>query len=529
MKSIVNRFVLVFRLVLLVFAVGLVGACTCRGKDGGAPAAETSAKPGEPRRGGVLTLASAYEVTTFDPILAGTTGNTVRTVEHMYGRLVRNAKDGLMVEPELAESWEISPDGLVYTFHLRPNLEFSDGSKLASNDVRFSIERAAKDPQSFQKVLYPPEFVIETPDDRTVVIKLPSSHASLLPVLAFVSASIVPEEYLKRVGPQKFNQEPVTSGAFVLVEWKQGQRTILRRNPHYWDVPRPYVDEIHVLEIPDELTRQLKLQAGEIDMIDEVQPQQLGSFQDVPHIRLHKVLTFTGMYLVLNPRRPEFKDKKVRQAMSLAIDRNEIVQVALSGMGAPSKSYLPGLLYSSNEPMEHDVEKAKRLVSECGYPNGMTLRLVIGPGSDLSATAVVLKKQLEPIGIRVDIAQMQVAEALANVKADEYELNISGALADSFDPVEFTHFNLTSAGYIGPLYGYKNDEIDALALKAEAENDPIKRAADYRKLEQLAIDVGPHIPLYVKTLVSAARDNVHDVAMLRTSEQHRLWEIWKSP
>jgi peptide/nickel transport system substrate-binding protein len=466
-------------------------------------------------------------VTTFDPILVDSNGNTVRTVEHMFSRLVRNAKDGLKVEPELAESWEISPDGLVYTFHLRPNLKFSDGSKLLASDVRFSIERAAK--ESFQKVLYPPEFVIETPDDRTVVIKLPSPHASLLPVLAFVSACIVPEQYLKRVGQKKFNQEPVTSGAFVLAEWKQGERTVLRRNPHYWDVPRPYVDEIHVLEMPDELTRQLKLQAGEIDMIDDVQPQQLGSFKDAANIRLHEVLSFTGMYLMLNPRRPEVQDRKVRQAMSLAIDRNEIVQVALSGMGAPSKSYLPGLLYSSTEPMEHDVEKAKRLISESGYPNGLTFRLLIAPGSESSATAVVLKKQLEPIGIRVDIAQLQLAEAVAKVKADEYELAIEGALADSFDPVEFTHFNLTSEGYAGFRYGYKNDEIDALALKAEAENDPIKRAADYRKLEQLANEVGPHIPLYVKTYISAARDNVHDVTMLRTSEQHRLWEIWKSP
>lgn len=528
MKAAVVHLATTLRIALIGLAVCLAGACTCRGKDEGVPSLETSDKAGEPKRGGVLTMAT-HSVVTFDPIVGGPNVNTLRTVEHVFSRLVRTAKDGLSVEPELAEAWEISADGLGYTFHLRPNLKFSDGSPLRASDVRFSLMRAAQDPRSEQKALFPTDFAIETPDDRTVVLKLKSPHASLLAVLAVVGACVVPEEYFKRVGPEKFAQGPIGSGAFVVAEWKRGDRTVLRRNPHYWDAPRPYLDEIRLLDMPDELTRQLKLQAGEIDMIDEVYPQQVASLRSTPGIRLHKALGFVSQYLSLNPRRPELQARKVRQAISLAIDRSQIIRIAFSGHGEPSTSYLPGLLYSSKEPFEHDVEKAKRLLSESGHPNGLTLRLVIGSFPPAVSTAIVLQQQLELAGIRIDLSQLQYPELTARIKADEYELSIDGSLADSFDPVEYTMYNLTNAGYAGGRYGYKNDEIDALALKAEAENEPVQRAADYRKLEQLAIDVGPHIPLVIRMFISATRENVHDVTMLRTSESHRLWEIWKSP
>src|SRR5262249_15128117 len=156
------------------------------------------------------------------------------TLAHVFSRLVRTAKDGRSIEPDLAQSWELSADGRVYTFHLRPGLQFSDGSPLRSSDVRFSFTRAAKDPKNPHQPLLP-RFSIETPDDQTVILKLAAPHAPLLAMLTFCSMSVLPAAYVERVGEQGLSAAPIGSGPFVVARWRPGDRLILKRNPRYWD------------------------------------------------------------------------------------------------------------------------------------------------------------------------------------------------------------------------------------------------------------------------------------------------------
>jgi peptide/nickel transport system substrate-binding protein len=471
---------------------------------------------------------AAADPSTFDPILATEDGATTMIVMHLSGRLVRTGKDGRSVEPDLAESWDVSADGRVYTFHLRPDLKFSDGSPLRPSDVKFSIERAAKDPLSTQRPLYPPQFEISTPDDRTVVLTLPGPHASLLAVLALVSGCIVPEAHFKQVGPQGFVEAPVGAGPFLLAEWKRQDRVVLRRNPHYWDPHHPYLDEVRMLVLQDEMTEVLKLQAGEVDMA-WVPANQVETLRRAPNVSVQVMPMFNLGYLRLNRRRPELNDAKVRQALYWAVDRKALVQTVLFGMGEVPTSYMPRVLYSGTEPLGHDPAKARELLSESAYPSGFSGRLLIRSDEIFRHTAVAVQSQLGALGIRLEIRQVEPAQHFDAMRKGDWDMSVNIVSADSFDPVEWTLWNVVSTGFGATAAGYKNEEVDTLATKAQAENDPIQRAALYRTLEKVVRDDGPYVPLLIPSAVIATRQDVFDFTLLPNTDTYRLWDVWKSP
>ena len=243
---------------------------------------------------GVLKIAHEQDVTTFDPILTIQNAD-IWVMDNMNAGLVRVTNDGTGLEPDLAESWTVSPDAKTYTFKLRDGLKFSDGSPLTAQDVKFSLERLRDQKDSVMGSMYKVAQKIDAPDDQTVVITLSEPSAPFLSTLAMFAASVVPQKVVTAKAAD-FGNSPVGAGAFKLKEWKRGDRVILERNANYWQNDRVKLDGVEWLYIANDNTRVLKLQAGEVDAILFVPFNQIDSLGKDPERR------YTSRSL--EPRRP---------------------------------------------------------------------------------------------------------------------------------------------------------------------------------------------------------------------------------
>lgn len=511
----------------VVVVLGILAAsCTCSGGKSGERAGEGD--PGEPRRGGVVTMATFQIADNFDPV--GLSYNpSIWAMLNVYDQLVRTGKDGQSVEPDLAESWETSDDGRVYTFHLRPSLKFSDGSDLRASDVRFSLTRLVTEGKSAWGFLFPP-LEIEAPDDRTVVIKLQAPWAPLLADLALFAASIIPESYYKKAGKEGFGGAPIGSGPFVVAEWRKGERIVFRRNPHHWDARHPYLDEVRLVQIEDANTRMLKIQAGEIDIADEVPFNQVDAVGRARGVKVQIAPIQRVDLLFLNQRSPRLKDMKIRQAIGWGIDREAIIKAVLFGHGKVPTSFLPPMLYTDMEapPFRRDVEKARALLAESSSPGGASATLLI-PGGDLSRqVATLIQSQLEPVGIHIEIQQQEIATLSARVRAGDYDMRINNETSDIVDPSQMVASNAVGTlGLTAATVGYDNPKVNALAAEAQAERDARRRGEIYREIQRIVREDAPYAPLFWPPARTAVREGVHGFAILPTAN-FRLWEVWRS-
>lgn len=514
------------KLLAAVLVLALVAtSCSCRRDRGGERAPEGDA--GAPRRGGVVTMAASL-ADNFDPV--GLSYNpSIWAMLNVYDQLVRTGEDGQSVEPDLAESWDISPDGRVYTFHLRPGLKFSDGSELRASDVRFSLTRLVTEGKSSWGFLFPP-LEIEAPDDRTVVIQLKEPWAPLLADLALFAASVIPEGHFNKVGREGFGKAPIGSGPFVLAEWKKGERIVFKRNPHHWDARHPYLDEVRLVPIEDANTRMLKIQAGEIDIAMGVPFSQVDALGRAPGVAVQLAPVQKVDLLFLNLRSPKLQDRKVRQAIGWGIDREALIRGVLFGHGKVPTSFLPPMLHTDSEapPFGRDVGKARALLAESGAPEGFSLRLVISASDHERQLATLIKSQLDPVGIRVEIQQYELTALRARVREGDFDMRLDAETSDIADPSQMVAtMGVGTLGLTAASVGYDNPRVNELAAEAQAEKDPRRRGEIYREIQRIVREDAPYVPLFWPLSATAVREGVHGFAILPTAN-YRLWEVWRS-
>lgn len=233
---------------------------------------------------GVLTIGRREDGTTFDPI------KTAQNVDfwcfsNVYDVLVRVDKSGTKLEPGIAESWEASADGLVYTFKIR-DAKFSDGSPITAKDAVFTLTRIRDNPGSLWSDLYKIIKTAEAKDDRTMVVTLSQPSAPFLASLAMPGASVLSEKAVTAAGEEAYGEKPTaTSGAFTVEEWKRGEKVVLKKNPNFWQADRVQLDGVEWISVPDDNTRMLKVQAGELDAAIFVPFSQLAELKKIPTCR----------------------------------------------------------------------------------------------------------------------------------------------------------------------------------------------------------------------------------------------------
>jgi peptide/nickel transport system substrate-binding protein len=463
---------------------------------------------------GPLRIGYNAEVLTLDPIKT-VFGSDILVQGMMYARLLRANADRTQVGPGLAKEWEISPDGLVYTFRLTA-AQFSDGSPITAEDVAFSWNRMRFQKDSAYNAPFQPLKKIEARDPTTVVMTLDRKFTPFLTLTEIWNTGIVPKAAVQRMGNDAFAKAPVTSGPFKFVEWKPGDRVVLARNEHYYRQGLPHFDGVEFRTVTDDNTRVSMLQAGELDLCMGVPAARMAELKSAG-FRADPEPSSVTYDMLINHSVEPFKNRDYRQAVSYGIDRTAIAQAVTLGLGAPASSVMsPSLDHfdKSLKVIARDVEKAKSLLVTSGK-TGTGFELIINAGiADEEKAATLIQAQLADVGIPVTIAKIDSSQAWSRLLEGNYQAEMNWWYNETRDPDNALRWAVWGIGDNKSYYTrYNNDEVNKLIDQASGEVDPQKRDALYAKIQEIAVEEVAQVALYHPSWYNAYSPKVKDLIL----------------
>ncbi len=447
----------------------------------------------------VLRMARNQEPGVFIPWLIDD-NTALFTMGNVYDGLLRVTKDGSGVEPALATSWETSPDGLTWTFQLRPGVMFSDGTPLTSNDVKVSLDLARGGNRSVWKDNYKAIKEIDTPDPMTVSIVLNEPHAPLLSELAMFPAWVMQADMASATDQPGYDDTQAWAskgtGAYYTTSWKKGDPVILHRNPYYWK-STPSIDEVDMEFVPDDNTRILKLQGGEDDVIDFVPFSQIDALNSFPGLHAQDFPIQQTTFIMLNVTMPPLDDVNVRQALNYATDKNAIIQSVFFNQAQPMNAPIPNGTYVDKDSpgYPYDLAKAQSLMAQSSAPNGFNLPMVVpNNNQDRINTAIILKDEWSKIGVNVDIQQVDPATWRAAFHNGTYNASPTAWTNDMNDPTEIVNYAMRGgdgSGSFAYWTRYDNPQLNDQITQADLEQDPSRREADYVAIQRQYLNDAP--------------------------------------
>lgn len=507
-------------LALLIVAVMLAAlASGCGGGSTQKPAAVKDS----------IVVAQGTDVEDLDPHGIASTPSAIVT-EHIFDTLVTLDKDFKIV-PRLAESWQSSPDGKEWTFKLRKGVKFTDGTVFNAGVVKFNIERLL-DPKV--KVLLRSYInqvdKVEVIDEYTVKMILKYPHAPFLARLSSASNAMLSPAAVAKYG-KDIARNPVGTGPYKVKEWVKGDKLVLERNDGYWG-PKPAIKTIIFKPVPDNNTRLAMLEAGDADIIVRVPPVEYDRLNKNDKIKVVRSNSTREIYMGMNVNNQYLKDPRVRQALNHAVNKEEIVAGILKGAGkAVDSPLLPEMFpHKKVGAYEFNPAKAKQLLAEAGYPNGLKLTIHHPVGRYLEDKRVVeaIQGYLKNVGIDAELKTMEWAAYLAFVRkpADQAETQLFlmgwGPWILDGDQMLYPLFVSGEFPPGGNNYGfYKNDQVDALLKKGTSTTAEKDRADAYGKAQELIMKDAPWIFLHSEMQIVAMKKNLDGVVVLPI-EQLRL-------
>ncbi len=472
-----------------------------------------------PVKGGTLTYTFHPEPSALSTL--STTAVPVAIIStKIYDSLLEWSGPEMAPKPGLAESWTVSPDGLTYTFKLREGVKWHDGKPFTSADVKFSVEKVVRPYHSRGRAHFGDVESIEAPDAQTVVFKLKApvpyfikafqpSETPMLPAHKFEGIDLGQASAVRQ--SELFTKQPVGTGPFRFKEWQRGSHIILERNPEYWKSGLPHLDQIVLRVLPDGAARAIALEKGEIDLapqnaLPEVEIQRLSQ---LPHLQASSEGTEAlgpNLWLEVNLRQGPLADVRVRKALSMALDRERIIDVIWYGYGKPGigpiVSNSPNFYNKSLKPLSYDPKKAAALLDEAGYkrgPDGVRFKLTqnfLPYGENYVRLAEYIKQELQKLGIPVETRSVDLAGWLKTVYTD-WDFNLTTSFTHNYsDPsigVErsFTTSNIKKGASFTNSMGYSNPRVDELFETARREMDPAKRKAQFDEIQTILNDELP--------------------------------------
>jgi peptide/nickel transport system substrate-binding protein len=429
--------------------------------------------------------------------------NDFRILVNIYEGLVRFRDGTLEPEPALAHRWEISDDGRRYTFHLRKDVRFHDGTDFDAGAVKFNFERMLNEDHPFHHTgPFPLSFFfdkiesVEVIDRHTVLFRLAEPFAPLLSNLAYPTGLMVSPAAVRRHGAD-YGRRAAGTGPFRFVQWEPRRRVLLERSPDYWGEPAR--SRVLVFRpLTDPMTRVAELMAGGVDMVTELSPDNVALLRTHPGFRVHEQTGPHLWFLILNTRDGPFRDRRVRQAVNYAIDKRALVEHVLQNTATVAAGPVPeafGWAYNERvEPYPHDPERARSLLREAGLGGGVTVRLVAPTsGSGMLAPvqmAAAIQGNLAEVGVEVRIETYEWNTFLAKVnrglagQADMAEMAWMTNDPDTLPYLALRSGATPERGGFNSGY-YENPEVDALIEQARASTDRNARARLYRELQRL--------------------------------------------
>lgn len=506
---------LVALLALTVFLAACGGGSDSSTSSSGDTGSSADA-PGEPVTGGTLTFARSLDAEAgLNPINAPNNGS-IFTIQQIFDQLVEVEEDKIV--PGLAESWDHTPDGKEWTFHLR-DAQFSNGDPVTAEDVKFSIERFADpDININYATLGAAIDSVDVVDDHTVQVNLNDVDGAFLDNLAMFAAAIVPQKVIEQEGDKAFAEAPVGSGPFMVTSFKRGQETVLERNPHYWREGQPYLDGVTFEFVPDANTRTLELRSGEVDVADGIPYNQVESLAAADGINVEVAESLKWDSIFLNTKEAPLDEVEVRQALNYATPKEQILDAVLFGNAAVANSQIPPVKYwdESIDPYPYDIEKAQELMSESSVPDGFDLELQIPSGDAVEKqTAEIIKSEWEKIGVNVSIVPRDFGTMFADWlegKGGEAATFPGDALSsDTLSDDEIAALMYDPAAGLNSLGTfYDNKQVTDLLADAKGTLDEDQRAEDFSQIQQLGQDDAPAVPLFFTKSVTGYQDTVQN-------------------
>ncbi len=417
----------------------------------------------------------------------------------IYQQLVRVNVKGDGFDPDLATKWTTSADGKTWTFFLRKDAKFSNGDPVKASDVVWSLKRAHDTKGPWQWALEPVQ-EITAKDDYTVVITLKEPWGPFLSDVSLFSNSILPEKVFKDAKPEDFANKPVGSGPFMLVEWKKGKELVMKANPYYHEKGLPRTQELRIRYIPDDNSRIIAVQSGDVDGIDYPPFSRMNELKKDARLDAQLNPSTAVAHLSLNNRVAPFNNVKFRQALAYATDRAAIVKAVCFGNCTPATTFLPittPFFNKGSKGYVYDLNKAKQLIKESGVKTPITLKLLFRSNDAVhQPTAVTLRAMWAKVGINLELEPLDRATATKRYRANEFQVYITGWTNDIPDPSQLAAYELGFTESQSYHSGYQSKAMDALLAKGQREVNPEKRRQIYYQIQDLALRDSPLLWLY---------------------------------
>lgn len=444
-----------------------------------------------------------------------TTGTSFDANTQIYDTIVQFERGGTKVQPSLAEKWDISADGLTYTFHLRKDVKwqsnraFKPTRAFNADDVMFMFDRQWKEDNAFFKVTSPnhsyfndmgmPKLLksIEKVDDYTVKITLNRPEAPFLSDLAMQFASVQSKEYadamLKAGTPEKLDQEPIGTGPFYLVQYQKDAIIRYKAFPEYW-AGKAKIDDLVFAITPDASVRWAKLQKGECHVMPYPNPADLDAIRKDANVQVLEQPGLNIGYLAYNTTKKPFDDVRVRKAFNMSIDKKAIIDAVYLSTGIAATNPIPPSMWSYNASVKDDaynVDAAKKLLAEAGYPNGFETDLWAMPvqrpyNPNAKRIAELMQADLAKVGIKAEIKTYEWGEYRKRLQAGEHQTGMFGWTGDNGDPDNFLDTLLGCAAAApggGNVAKWCNPEYQELVTKAKTISDQAERTKLYEQAQ----------------------------------------------
>lgn len=465
----------------------------------------------------------------------------------IFNRLVEYAPGTVEIVPGLAESWDVSDDGLVYTFHIRQGVTFHDGTVFDANALKLVFDRLLDPtfPNYYANRKGIDSYVPGTleanvasytvVDDYTFKLTLSHPYAPLLQDLAMVWFGIVSPESVNTYGAEVY-KHPVGTGPFEFVEWVPNDHVTVKANPNYWR-GKPKVDEIIFKQIPESSVRTMMMQAGQIDIMMNVSPENIAVLDNDPNVDVYRLTALLVNYIGIPRMVTPFNDIRVRQALNYAVNKQELSQYLYQGLAVPMRSPMPPGMpgYKDLEPdYAYNPDKAKDLLTEAGFPNGFDCNMYTyanprsyNPAGGKLATA--LQGYWKKVGIDVHITQLEWGSYLRTTRDPDFTdgMDLRGWTADCGDPDNFLYYLYYGKASSIPKAMTGRPDVDALIEQERVSADPAERANLIDQVLQKIWNDAGDVWLTNGVLVRATTSKVHGFQLDPLSMFFYADQLWK--
>ncbi len=462
-----------------------------------------------------------------DPALEND-GESFKVCDNIYETLVTYQAESTAIQPQLARSWEVSQDRLKWTFNLRTDVSFHDQTPFNAEAMLFSLGRQFFKDHPYHRVNGAYKYwkdmgmddivaSMEAPNDSTFVFHLKEPNAPFLSNLAMNFAAAVSPTAVRLHGAA-YRKNPVGTGPFRFVEWREDERIVLERNQAYWG-EKPRLNRLIFKPIQDASVRFLELRTGAIHGLDNLSPEFIQEIQDNPELNLLKQPGMNVGYLALNMDKSPFDNRLVRLALNHAIDKKSLVDNFYQGLALAAKNPIPPTLWSYNDaiqPYPYDPDTARDFLAQAGYPEGFETELWAMPVPrpympQPSKIAQAIQADLQKVGIRARIVQWEWGTYLDKVASGEHPMALLGWTGDNGDPDNFLYVLLDQTAAEKPAQNiafYRSAELHRILVEARRSADQEKRIQLYRQAQEIIHRDVPWVPLVHATQTAAFQRRV---------------------